>query len=365
MQNQRHPSGNKMTKSKKCIEEFNVILERFGVAEDIDWLAAILFVRNLVTHLTIFDNKLKRKIQHTILDELSQKDLTEEAFTCLIGQLESFLIQNKTTLELQQTIDLEKRSTVALVDEMNSLFLVLRSSNKRQELSINRFDQQTMKTVESAPDKLTIVKQVRALLTELVTEFKEEAHLLKDHIKSLERTANYDPLLTDLYNRRSFDSYLDDTTIKSQSRTTPLSLMIVDVDHFNTINNKHGYQTGDDLLRALAKIIYSNATRIDGYPARYRGDKLTMICALNANKAIYEAESIREDVEGYEFKARKNGKFFGKSIQFTVSIGVAQLENSWTADHLVDAAKKALNKAKLSGRNIVSHHPFTSNTLKQ
>ncbi len=348
-----------MTESKECIEEFKAILERFGVADDLDWLSAVLFVRNLVAHLTIFDENLKRELQHSVLDEISKKELTKKSFENLIEQLEAFLVQNKITKELQQAIDQEKQSTVTLVGEMNSLFSALRSSNKRQELTINRFDQQTMEAVKSAPDKSSIVKQVRGLLSELVTEFKEEARSLKERASSLERNANYDPLLTELFNRRSFDSYLDDITIKSQSRGTPLSLMMIDVDNFKAVNDTHGHQTGDDLLRALAKIIHSNAARIDGYPSRYGGEELTVLCPLNARKAIFEAENIRKDVEGYEFKTRKNGKLIGDPIRFTVSIGVAQLEDDWDADRLVDAADKALYMAKDSGRNIVSHHPFT------
>ncbi|MBU1249282.1 MAG: GGDEF domain-containing protein [Proteobacteria bacterium] len=354
-----------MTEKDKSLEEFRSLLEHFGVADDLDWLSVVLFARNLVAHLTIYDENQKTEIQRVILREIAKNKLTKETFLQIVDQIESFMLQNKASLELQNALDNEKRSTVTLVDEMNSLFAALRGSNKRQEQTINRFGQQTVAAVESDQNKTNIIKQVRGMLTELVTEFKEEARNWEEKARNLERTANFDPLLTDLYNRRSFDSYLDDTVVESQSRHTPLSLLMIDVDHFKQVNDTHGHQVGDDLLRALAKLIHSHAASFEGYPARFGGEELVIVCPMGADRSIFEAESIRQDVEGYEFLSRKGGKIIGVPIHFTISIGVAQLEEGWDADRLVEAADTALYTAKKSGRNIVSRYDFGPRTTRE
>lgn len=347
-----------MAEKGSSIEEFKSLLDRFGVADDLNWLAAVLFVRNLVAHLSLYSTDQKNEVQRLILTEIAKKELTEDVFKVIIGRIETFIVTNKKTAELQNALDQEKKSTVSLIDEVNSLFGALRGSKKRQEQSINRFGKEAVSAVESEQTKAIIIKQVRGLLTELVNEFKEEARNWEERAKALERTANYDPLLTDLFNRRSLDAYLDDTVVQCQSRKTPMSVMMLDVDHFKNVNDTYGHQVGDDLLRTLAKIVFGHAAGFDGFAARYGGEELVIVCPIGADRAIFEAESIRKTVEGYEFISRKGGKVVGTPIHFTVSIGVAQLEDGWDADQLVNAADKALYRAKDSGRNIVSRHDF-------
>lgn len=339
------------------IEEFRSLLDRFGVADDLDWLSLILFVRNLVAHLSIYPARKKSEIQRTVLDTVAQKDLSRESFQTLLEHVEVFILQNEATMDLQRALDNEKRASVALVDEMNSLFDALRGSRVRQEQSINRFGKQTEEVVEQSGNKADIIKRVRGLLTEMVTEFREEARNWEEKARSLERTANYDGLLIELFNRRSLDAYMDDAVVEAQSRKTPLSLMMIDVDHFKAVNDEHGHPVGDDMLRALGKIVSSHAKRFEGYAARYGGEELAVVCPLTADRAVAEAENMRIDVASYDFVARKGGKV-GEPVNFTVSIGVAQLAPGWDADRLVESADKALYTAKRSGRNIVSRFDY-------
>ncbi|MGE4504279.1 MAG: GGDEF domain-containing protein [Desulfovibrionaceae bacterium] len=339
-------------KNNTCIDNFRELIDRFGVSEDLDWLAVVLFVRNLVARMTIFTDDLKCDVQREVLQRLSSGGLSDENLATTIEQVEAFILQNEGTLDLQRALNEEKRATVALVDEMNSLFGALRGSNHRNEQRINRFGEQAVAAVETQESKTELIRQVRGMLTELITEFREEARDWEARARSLERTANYDPLLTEMFNRRSFDHRLDDAVVESHSRGTPLSLLMLDVDHFKNVNDECGHQVGDDLLRALAKIVLTHAARFGGYAARYGGEELVVLCEMDEERAAYEAEIIRDDVAHYEFMARKGGKVCA-TVQFTVSVGVAQLEEDWEPDRLVEAADQALYRAKDAGRNRV------------
>lgn len=344
-----------MKETKADMLELRSLLERFGVADDLDWLSTILFVRNLVANIGIFKDQSKTELQHTVLKELASKDLSRETFHRVIDHIEQFIKHNDAYLHLQQTLEHERRASQALIEEIDALTKTLHGSSARQEQSIDRFGKETVKAVEAGESKTGIVKQVRGLLTELVSELKEEARNWEERAKALEHHANYDPMLTELFNRRSFDNYLSDIVVKSESRNIPLSLMMIDVDHFKLVNDNYGHQVGDDLLRALATIITNHAVIYDGYAARYGGEELVVVCPMGLDKTEAAANAIRKDVADYEFVSRKDGKL-GEAIHFTISIGVAQLERGWDADQLVAAADSALYTAKGSGRNKVAAH---------
>lgn len=338
--------------SKTNIEDYKALLEQFGVANDLDWLASVLFVRNMVKHLDLFAEPAKQGVQKNVLSEIAKQDLSPEAFAIVVRHIEAFIVENEVTHNLQKSLDAERKDTYALVEEMNNLFTMMRGSRDKQEESINQFGEKTIQVVEGSKSKTSIVTQLRGLVTELVSEFKEEARSWEDRAKSLEHSARHDPLLSDLYNRRSFDGHLDDMVVESQSRGTNLSLLMLDVDNFKKVNDTYGHQSGDDLLRALSAIVMTHSSIIEGYPARYGGEEFVVICLIDQGQAMQVAEFIRRDVENYEFITRNHGQLDG-SLNFTVSIGVASLNKEWGADQLVDAADKAMYQAKQSGKNKV------------
>ncbi|MGE4290831.1 MAG: GGDEF domain-containing protein [Desulfovibrio sp.] len=332
------------------------MLQQAGLGRDLNLLSAVLFARNLVCHLSIYGEADKSRIQQFVLREISKRNPEHEAFPVIIKALESFLLRTNRVAELEDHLAREKSSMEALVDEMSSFFISMRASRDRQEQSLFQFNEATTQAVKAAPTRKDILKQVRGLLTEFVTEFREEARQWEERAKTLERTANFDGLLTDLYNRRSLDAFLAENVVTSHSRHTPFSMCMIDVDHFKSVNDTYGHQVGDDVLRALAKIVKSYAATHDGYAARYGGEELVLALPLPLEKAATVAEEMRRDVEEYEFQSRQGGKIVGDIIHFTVSIGVAEVLSDWDASRLVEAADKALYLAKGSGRNLVARH---------
>jgi diguanylate cyclase (GGDEF)-like protein len=163
--------------------------------------------------------------------------------------------------------------------------------------------------------------------------------------------------LTGLYNRRIFQDRLIQEINKRDRTRTPLSLVLLDIDHFKQFNDTYGHQAGDIVLRQLAQIIKSRCrnTSID-ICCRYGGEEFAIIMPeLDVRKAVLAAERLRSAVENETFSFNADNQ----EGKVTVSLGVAGTmdgENIEPED-LVKKADEALYLSKKKGRNRVSQSP--------
>ena len=164
--------------------------------------------------------------------------------------------------------------------------------------------------------------------------------------RALEKLAMRDGL-TGLYNHRTFYSMLGSEINRAQRFKHPLSLLMLDIDHFKRVNDGYGHQAGDEILRGLSAVIGRLARGVDSV-CRYGGEEIGFILPETALEAAAKAaERIRGTVEHYPFEIGG-----GTSIPITVSIGVAAFPaQAATAEALVAAADQALYAAKENGRN--------------
>jgi two-component system cell cycle response regulator len=156
--------------------------------------------------------------------------------------------------------------------------------------------------------------------------------------------------LTGLHNRRYLDSHLNTLFDRAVSRRRPLSLMITDLDRFKAINDTHGHDGGDDVLREFARRLRKNVRGID-LACRFGGEEFVVVMP-DTDPAIAEkvAERIRAEIEQTPFQIGKDGK----SISVTVSVGVSSvLRGPDTVEDLMKRADVALYEAKTGGRNRV------------
>jgi diguanylate cyclase (GGDEF)-like protein len=349
-------------KTRKTIAELECVadvLNKFGIGNDPDWLAVIFFVRNLLGHLSVYSDEKKLEIQKEVFNALSTKDFSGEQFEKVIAMLDMFIMQTIGAMELEEALAEEKRSAVQLLNEMNAVIASLQGSSERQGRKLDDFKEKTVGVIASGKERSLIVAKVRSIFKELITEFREESRELQDRARALEHTANFDPLLTTLHNRRSLDGYLKEVVEAQTEDSLPLSLIMIDVDFFKKVNDTYGHQTGDDLLKILARIVASHATQHQAFPARYGGEELVVVMnRVPRSIAALCAESIRAEVENYDFRARTEGKLSDEPIRFTISAGVAQWCPGWDVARLVGAADAALYAAKNTGRNkVVNHQP--------
>ncbi|WP_248927776.1 GGDEF domain-containing protein [Paenibacillus hamazuiensis] len=152
--------------------------------------------------------------------------------------------------------------------------------------------------------------------------------------------------LTQLYNMRFFEVAFDRYTETAAQLGRPLSLAFIDIDYFKNINDAHGHQSGDAVLRELSVRIRSQL-RSEDVAARYGGEEFVVLLpGCGPEQAVQAAERIRKRVEGEPFTVG------GNAVPVTVSIGVSSFP-LWPGGQLVAAADAALYQAKRKGRNRV------------
>jgi len=154
--------------------------------------------------------------------------------------------------------------------------------------------------------------------------------------------------LTGLYNHNHFYRHLDEDFMRASRYSSPLSLIMLDIDYFKDINDTYGHRTGDMVLKELAMLIKKTVRKSD-IVARYGGEEFAIILTnTDMAGATYDAERIRKNVEAYEFKA-------SPCIGVTMSLGVAAYPHKEISSggDLVARADTALYKAKHGGRNRI------------
>jgi diguanylate cyclase (GGDEF)-like protein len=124
--------------------------------------------------------------------------------------------------------------------------------------------------------------------------------------------------------------------------------MMIDIDHFKLINDAHGHQEGDGVLKEIARIIQTTIREVDT-PARWGGEEFVVLSTnTSKEKGLMAAERLRKAVAGHEF-ARIEAK------RVTISIGIAGIPDPAidSQDKMIHAADLAMYKAKENGRNRV------------
>lgn len=182
----------------------------------------------------------------------------------------------------------------------------------------------------------------------LARDFNTMAERLLAHRNELEELSIRDGL-TGLYNRRELEKRLDQEAQRSRRYHRPLSLLLLDLDHFKNVNDKYGHQAGDEVLITVSDLVQLNVRPVD-VVCRYGGEELAVILPeTDEPGACAVAERIRSTVEESITTTPR-----GDMVHVTVSIGVATFpSHGETVTTLIHAVDQALYAAKREGRNLV------------
>jgi diguanylate cyclase (GGDEF)-like protein/PAS domain S-box-containing protein len=180
----------------------------------------------------------------------------------------------------------------------------------------------------------------------MASEITERVHLYQE----IQRLADRDSL-TGCYNRRCFMNRASEEILRALRYKNPLSLMMVDIDHFKEFNDTYGHQVGDKLLCRMVSLC-QRQLRAQDVLGRYGGDEFVVLMPeTDREGAMIAAERLRSKVERLKIHTSAG------NLSITVSMGIGNLErgfdSSKTLDGLVKSADTALYAAKAAGRNCV------------
>jgi diguanylate cyclase (GGDEF)-like protein len=174
---------------------------------------------------------------------------------------------------------------------------------------------------------------------------------LGETLEALRQLATRDQL-TGLLNRREFDRIMAEEAERCRRFGQPLALVMVDIDHFKAVNDTHGHQAGDAVLREIAKTLTGQLRTVDRV-ARIGGEEFALVLMQTGRSAATEvAQRVVEAVAASPVVIES-----GASLRLTISAGVAVLPDdvSWL-ELLIGAADRSLFAAKRGGRNRVMTH---------
>ena len=196
------------------------------------------------------------------------------------------------------------------------------------------------------------VRDLRRRSAQLKAQVKERTRQLEDANRTLERLASTDPL-TGLTNRRRFQVALGREWRRSVRSSSPISIVVLDIDRFKAYNDTYGHQQGDHCLRGVAEALRDVVRRAGDLVSRYGGEEFAALLPdVDRRHALAMAERFRSAVERLELEHEASDI----TSHVTISAGVATLvpSNESSPDALVHLADEALYRAKSSGRNQVS-----------
>ncbi len=202
-------------------------------------------------------------------------------------------------------------------------------------------------------------KQIRQVMASQREKERENLAALSDQLRGMReelkdvRSKMQHDSLTELLNRGAFDQALEKTIQIAQAAATELTLYMIDLDRFKTVNDTHGHQAGDEVLKAVARQLIKSFPRKDDLVARFGGEEFAVVCRdVGADDAYMLGDRARRTVEKLQVEYEDD------VITPTISVGYAVLNRGERADALLSRADQALYDAKRLGRNRVE--PLTS-----
>jgi diguanylate cyclase len=267
---------------------------------------------------------------------------------------ETYLSQIRTS----ERIDMVGARVVSEIAEVMSLItdaLGMTSSfgdslaGASRHLSMIDDRDQIRNVVETLVKSTREMEQTKTALEQRLTISKQEISQLQQNLEAIRAESLTDPL-TGLGNRKYFDRALDAAVQLALKHGEPLSLLMLDIDHFKSFNDNYGHLTGDQVLRLVGQSLKQTIKGRDTM-VRYGGEEFAVVLPdTDLPKGLAVAEQIRRAVMARELKKKSTGEILGR---ITVSVGVSMLQPGDDMDTLIERADACLYAAKRGGRNRV------------
>ncbi len=276
---------------------------------------------------------------------------------------------SSTDQESQEIVEDQQQSDLKEISNQQDQGL---SIMKELTVMIDKLDQVTGKYTEQldnhilnlkVTDKISDLAQLKKELTEelglLINNNKEIQNNIIDAQETVKRLQNkmaevadmaIIDELTGLYNRRALFSRLTEEHSRAKRYGQGFSLLLIDIDDFKDINDEHGHQIGDGILRGLGAFLRQNLRDSD-FPARFGGEEfICLMPSTDVDQAVQAGNKIRQMLS----QSTLNSKKTGVTLHITVSIGISAFASGDDdIDNLIKRASEALYLAKRQGKNRV------------
>ena len=284
------------------------------------------------------------------IDTLLESESPFDASTC--AALVANFGNGETAVAVSS--DVSKRLGSLMLDAQGFLQVAI-ADNRKQMLAMGEVASEAgegadpAKLIDGLVAELSKSVSRASKLEKNFVEATQELNEIRVSLDHAEKRAKTDAL-TGLPNRLAFEDFFCDAWMAAEENRRPLSVLMIDVDHFKRFNDNFGHGVGDQVLCLIAKVL-RDRVRDQDLPARYGGEELIAVFPdsdLQTCAAV--GESIRRSISECQMTRRSSGEVLPG---ITVSIGVAQLQDGESMTDLIDRCDRALYKAKDAGRNRV------------
>jgi diguanylate cyclase len=222
-------------------------------------------------------------------------------------------------------------------------------SGATEKLTSATSGEQIKTVVETLVRSTREMRDANKALEDRLTMSKNEIGNLQQSLEAIRAESLTDPL-TGLGNRKYFDRTIGTAVQNALATGEPLSLLLIDIDHFKSFNDSYGHLTGDQVLR-LVGLSLKQTIKGQDITARYGGEEFAVVLPSTAlRQALTVADHIRRAVMAKELKKKSTGEILGR---VTISVGVSMLKAGDDTDALIERADACLYAAKRNGRNRV------------
>jgi diguanylate cyclase (GGDEF)-like protein len=251
----------------------------------------------------------------------------------------------------------------AFVHGLNQTLSTDGEANGRVKAQLSRLHDaaRSSSTEELKNEAIQVAETIGEILEERQRRQSAEVATLGERMATLgraleeaRREVGLDPL-TRLRNRKTFNEQIARVADMSSVFKQPACLLIVDVDHFKSINDAGGHSAGDEVLRRLSDCLVGTFRRRDDVVARFGGDEFAVILReTKLKEGLLLSERLLDSVRAMTID---HG---GEALRVTVSIGLCQAQGGESAERWLDRADRALYDAKERGRDRVAHSALPS-----